>query len=78
MNIVTSELTGLPVDTSSQEWLLECEARTVLDMPTREKRNQFMQLVEKKRGAEQAQKLRVRVMDLYTLRKRRADLLGAA
>ncbi|MEZ0171153.1 hypothetical protein [Microvirga sp. TS319] len=31
-NISTSELTGQPVSTSSEEWRIETEARTVLKM----------------------------------------------
>ena len=44
--MTTSELTGQPVDTASEAWRHECEARYILNMPDRETRNQYLLGVE--------------------------------
>lgn len=40
---------------------MACEARMVCDMPTKERRAEYLSLVEKKRGAAGAEKLKAAV-----------------
>ena len=62
MEIVTL-YDGREVDSASEEWRAECEARTVLAMDL-VKRADFFQLVEAKRGADAVRVLRERCFDL--------------
>ncbi|WOH61934.1 hypothetical protein [Bradyrhizobium sp. BWC-3-1] len=74
---------GRTVDGSSEEWRHECEARTVLRMPTSE-RQAFINLVGKRRGDEAMNQLRNTVQRMWTddaahelLALQRTDLLAA-
>lgn len=89
MSTAISEITGQPVDTYSEAWRAECEARAVLAMPSREHRNRFLygvtDLTGKRhrgvadiRGKEAADELRRRAEDLFYLRKRRAEAAAQA
>lgn len=41
---------GRVVDTWSEEWRAECEARHVLNLPSKTQRNAYLATVERKRG----------------------------
>lgn len=49
---------GTVVPSDSEAWRAECEARGVLRLPGRMRRNAYMHGVEQKRGTEAAQRLR--------------------
>ena len=54
---------GREVDSSSEEWRAECEARHILSM-SQEKRAEFFQDVERKRGADATKALKLRCYEL--------------
>jgi hypothetical protein len=56
---------GRQVSNYSEEWRAECEARDVIDLPTLTQRRQYVELVERKRGAESARKLRALIRTLW-------------
>lgn len=56
MNPVTLH-DGRQVDSSSEDWRAECEARTVLRMPGKPARRAYLAAVEKRRGVEAADRL---------------------
>ena len=64
-------LDGREVDSASEEWRHETEARTVLAMPSIEARRGFLALVEKKRGADARGALETTIRAIWN--KRRAD-----
>lgn len=85
MPTAISEFTGLPVDTSSEEYRRECEVRHLVDnFETREQRLRFLygftnaegkkivRGVADVRGREAADKLRADAMRLYEIRQARA------
>lgn len=63
-NIVTL-IDGTQVKSDSEEWRHECEARAVMNMPTRERRNLYIYKVAKARGDACAQQLRRKVIELW-------------
>lgn len=56
---------GRVVDSYSEDYRLECEARTVLRMETLQKRRDYLEHVERKRGLDAANKLRDVMMALW-------------
>lgn len=64
----TSEFTGAPVDTYSDEWRHECECKTLLRMVDADARNAYLTKIERRRGAEAATRLRVDAAALFLLR----------
>lgn len=62
MQIVTL-VDGRQVNSSSREWMAECEARTILAMPL-PKRDSFWQDIERKRGADAVRELKLRCLDI--------------
>ena len=63
---------GRQVASDSPEWRAECEARTILDMPSKQVRLDFLDKIEKRRGAQARRDLEQRIMDLWQ-RRRVAD-----
>lgn len=59
---------GTLVDTASERWRAECEARTLLNMPLHQ-RKRVLNLVEQKRGRQAADQLRGDVMTLWVARQ---------
>ena len=49
-----------------EPWRQECEARYVLQMPTREARNEWIAKVAKKRSQDEADRLKAEVMRLWS------------
>lgn len=60
---------GRKVPSDSQEWLKECEARHILNMPTKAARVAMLDSIEKKRGPEARRELEVRILTLWELSK---------
>ncbi len=61
--------TGEQVPSDSQAWLLECEARHILNMPTKAARLELLDQIEKRRGADAAKELRERILLLWELQR---------
>ena len=59
---------GTMVPSDSEEWRHECEARAVMNMPTRIDRNRYIMKVAKSRGDEAAHQLRETVQKLWPAR----------
>lgn len=49
---------GRMVDTSSEDWRHECEARAIMALHSTQMRREFLEAIERKRGKEAADKLR--------------------
>lgn len=60
---------GRQVDSSSEEWRLETEARELMRWGTLDRR-QYLDNVERKRGPDEAQRLRDTFLKLWEERKR--------
>ena len=71
MPLAYSILAGQEVDTSSEAWRHESEARSVAHMPSTQQRHEYVDAVTRKRGAEAGKALR----DLAT-RIRMVEVLG--
>lgn len=61
--------TGEQVTSDSPEWRAECEARYILDLPTKQVRLDFLDKIEKRRGTEAKQDLEQRILTLWQLRR---------
>lgn len=57
------------VDTSSEAWRHECEARHIAGLQTREERREYLAFVAKKRGDAAAKALRQRVTEIWEERR---------
>lgn len=67
-----SDITGLPVDTSSEAWRFECECRWILDhLPNKFERREYLESLETKRGKPAADRLRDGMMKICQARKAR-------
>lgn len=56
---------GSRVDSWSEAWRHECEARSILAMPSKHQRQDFLAGIEKYRGAAAAEKLRAKVLQVW-------------
>jgi hypothetical protein len=56
---------GRVVDSYSEEWRLECEARAVIKMETLARRRDYLEHVDRKRGAEAGAQLRAIIRALW-------------
>lgn len=56
---------GRQVSNSSEEWRHECEARSVVAMPTREARRKHLELVAQLRGPTARERLEVTARELW-------------
>lgn len=63
-------LDGREVDSSSEEHRHECEARYIAARPTLGDRREYLDLVERKRGKDAADRLRATMKKLWEARKR--------
>lgn len=61
---------GREVPSDSQEWLLECEARHILNLPSKPARLELLDQIEKRRGPDARRELEVRILTLWELSKR--------
>ncbi len=69
MNTVTL-LDGREVDSASEEWRHECEARSIAARPTLDERRQYLSEVERRRGKDAADRLRETMKQLGEARNR--------
>ena len=51
-------ITGEAVDSASEAWRHECEARMIAELPSTEQRHSYIDVVERRRGAAAAKALR--------------------
>lgn len=56
---------GRDVLSDSREWLLECEAKYVLNQPTIEARRTLLAAIEKRRGATAREELEQRALAIW-------------
>lgn len=56
---------GREVLSNSREWLLECEAKYVLNQPTIEARRTLLAAIEKRRGATAREELEQRALGIW-------------
>lgn len=56
---------GREVLSDSREWLLECEAKYVLNQPTIEARRTLLAAIEKRRGATAREELEQRALSIW-------------
>lgn len=56
---------GREVLSNSQDWLLECEAKYVLQQPTIEARRTLLAAIEKRRGAKAREELEQRALAIW-------------
>lgn len=70
---------GRVVDASGEEWRAECEARHVLNMPTKTRRLEYLARVGKRRGEAAREALASLVLAVWEWRRyRQADGDGTA
>lgn len=65
-----SLLDGRQVDSASEEWRHECEARAIVELPTLVDRRMYLDEVERRRGSDAAKRLRDTMMQIWEARKR--------
>lgn len=58
-------LDGREVDSTSEHWRHECEARAIAKLPTLNERRAHLEAVEQRRGKESADRLRVTMKALW-------------
>lgn len=56
---------GREVDSSSEGWRHECEARSILALPTLAERRAHLEALEKRRGKAEADRLRSTMLALH-------------
>lgn len=64
---------GRQVDSASEAWRHECEARMVAERPTLEQRREYLDAVERRRGKAAADELRATMKALWSARKREGN-----
>ncbi len=69
MNLVRL-LDGREVSSSSEHWRHECEARAIAALPTLNERRAWLEAVEKRRGKDAADRLRVTMKALWDAKTR--------
>lgn len=60
---------GRQVDSASEEWRHECEARGIAKLPTLNERRWWLESIEKRRGKEAADRLRATMQALWKARR---------
>jgi hypothetical protein len=56
---------GTEVSTNSEQWRHECEARAISSLPTLADRRAWLEQIEKRRGKDEASRLRVTMRALW-------------
>lgn len=64
-------LNGDTVPSDSPAWLLECQARRFLEMPTRDERLRELDSLEKRQGTSARKDLEARILALWQLERDR-------
>lgn len=60
---------GRQIDSASEDWRHECEARGILRLPTVNERRQWLESIEKRRGKAAADRLRATMQALWKPRR---------
>lgn len=68
MNPVTLQ-DGTVVDSSSEAWRQECEVRSVLAMPSKQSRRDYLKLVTQRRGYHAVKRLESAIMKYFNATK---------
>ena len=68
MGLVTL-IDGREVDSASEDWRAECEARAVCNMPNKAARHEYVERVRKRRGCQPALKLQEDVRRVWAADK---------
>lgn len=63
-------LDGRQVDSASEDWRHECEARAIAARPTLAERRMYLEEVERRRGVAAADRLRETMKQLWEARQR--------
>lgn len=63
---------GSRVDSASEAWRHECEARHIARLPTSEQRHDYIASVSKRRGPEAAHALQALATQIYTSERKGA------
>ena len=66
---VVTLVDGRGVDSASEEWRHECEARAIANLPTLAERRAWLEALEKRRGVEAVNRLRATMKQLWEARK---------
>jgi len=61
---------GRQVDSASEDWRHECEARAIAARPTLAERREYLDLVERRRGKPAADRLRATMKQLWEAKQR--------
>lgn len=69
MTAIVALIDGRHVDRSSEEWRHECEARAIAYLPTLAERRAQLELVEKRRGKPEADRLRDTMRQIWEKRR---------
>lgn len=69
MNVVTL-IDGTEVDSASEAWRHECEARAIASLPTLAERRAWLESIERKRGTDEAERLRRTIGKLWESRQK--------
>lgn len=64
-----SRLLNQEVASDSEEWRHECECVAILNMPSRDRRNEHLRLMEKIRGVDAVNKIRRDGMTLWQMQQ---------
>jgi hypothetical protein len=63
---------GRQVDSASEEWRHECEARHIAGLPNRHARRDYIERVTAKRGAEAGKALQALATQIYNMTRKDA------
>ncbi len=61
---------GTEVDSASEAWRHECEARAIAELPTLADRRAWLESIERKRGLPEADRLRETIGKLWDARNK--------
>ena len=75
MNTATL-IDGTTVDSSSEAWRHECEARAILALPTLADRRAHLEAIEARRGKPEADRLRVTMGRIWDMANAKLSGLG--
>lgn len=66
--MIVTLLSGEAVDSESEAWRHECEARAIAALPSTVERRTWLEGIEKKRGKDAADRLRATILKLWETR----------
>lgn len=69
--MIVTLITGEAVDSASEEWRHECEARAIADLRTLEERRAWLEVLDKRRGKPEADRLRATMGAIWKAKKER-------